>query len=360
MGDTATDSDYHGRAAEPLRRRIDLNADTAHARRATSRTLGVAFDLIRPRLELVDRFISEQLAAGPDAVREAGRYVFDGGGKRLRPALLLVVTKLLGAGGDRDVRYGAVVEMIHTATLIHDDIIDHSQVRRGRPTANHKWGNQLTVLLGDWLYTRSLELALDVGDVHIMRVLSRATIAMIEGEIRALASSGRVEITQAEYLDIAGRKTGELFAATCSIPALFQAHTGHHVERLAAYGYNLGICFQIVDDLLDITGSQQRLGKPVFSDLREGKVTLPFILAWPHLDAATRSTVSQVVRSGGFGSTSAAELRAVLVEHGALQLSLEAAAAHGRAAVEALADLPAGLERDALAAAPGYLLEREY
>ena len=341
-------------------RRIALNADTAHARRATSRTLGVAFDLIRPRLELVDRFIAEQLAAGPDAVREAGHYVFEGGGKRLRPALLLVVAKLLGAGGDRDVRYGAVVEMIHTATLIHDDIIDHSKVRRGRPTANTRWGNQLTVLLGDWLYTRSLELALDVGDVHIMKVLSRATIAMIEGEIRALASSGHVDLTREEYLDIAGRKTGELFAATCSIPALFEPAFGRHVESLTSYGYNLGICFQIVDDLLDITGSQQRLGKPVFSDLREGKLTLPFILAWPRLSGEIRNAVAHVVTKGDFGPTSADELRAVLTDSGALQQVFEAAAEHGRAAVDALASLPPSLEREALAAAPGYLLEREY
>jgi len=344
----------------PVARRTALNADTAHARRATSRTLGVAFDLIRPRLELVDRFIAGQLAAGPDAVREAGRYVFEGGGKRLRPALLLVVAKLLGASGDRDVRYGAVVEMIHTATLIHDDIIDHSQMRRGRPTANNKWGNQLTVLLGDWLYTRSLELALDVGDVHIMKVLSSATIAMIEGEIRALAACGRVDLTTEEYLDIAGRKTGELFAATCSIPALFEPSLARHVEPLTTYGYNLGICFQVVDDLLDITGSQQRLGKPVFSDLREGKLTLPFILAWPRLDDRTRAAVTHVVSTGDFGTTSAEELRAVLVDSGALQQASDTAAAHGRTAVEALAGLPDGLEREALAAAPGYLLEREY
>lgn len=320
----------------------------------------MAFDLIRPRLELVDRFIAEQLAAGPDAVREAGRYVFEGGGKRLRPALLLVVAKLLGASGDRDVRYGAVVEMIHTATLIHDDIIDHSQVRRGRPTANNKWGNQLTVLLGDWLYTRSLELALDVGDIHVMKVLSRATIAMIEGEIRALAECGRVDLTEEEYFDIAGRKTGELFAATCAIPALFEPAHRRHLENLSRYGYNLGICFQIVDDLLDITGSQQRLGKPVFSDLREGKLTLPFILAWPLLDDASRAAVSHVVKTGDFGASSADELRAALLETGALQRTTERAAEHGRAAVEALADLPNGLEREALAAAPGYLLEREY
>lgn len=337
-----------------------LNANTAHARRATSQSLGATFDLIRPRLELVDGFIAAQLSRGPAAVQEVGRYVFEGGGKRLRPALLLVVAQLLGYRGERDVRYGAVIEMIHTATLIHDDIIDHAKVRRGRPTANNRWGNQLTVLLGDWLYTRSMELALEVGDVHIMRLLSRATIAMIEGEIMGLRVAGRLDLQQSEYLEIIGRKTGELFAVTCAIPTLFTPELEAHREALLAYGYHLGICYQIVDDLLDIIGSEQRLGKPVFSDLREGKVTLPFILAWPSLEEDHRRTVAHVVATAELGESEAEQLRDMLRRHGTLDRALATAAEHGRMAVAALDTLPPTRERDALIAAPAFLLQREY
>jgi octaprenyl-diphosphate synthase len=272
----------------------------------------------------------------------------------------LVVCQLLGYSGERDIRYGAVIEMIHTATLIHDDIIDHAKVRRGRPTANNRWGNQLTVLLGDWLYTRSMELALEVGDVDIMRLLSRATIAMIEGEIMGLRVAGRLDLQQDEYLEIIGRKTGELFSATCAIPTLFEPEHEVYREALLAYGYNLGICFQIVDDLLDITGSEQRLGKPVFSDLREGKVTLPFILAWPKLDEKQRRAVARVVSTGELGESAANDLRAMLRRHGALREALAVAGEHGRTAVAALDPLPATREREALNAAPAFLLQREY
>jgi octaprenyl-diphosphate synthase len=174
---------------------MDLKGTESHTLRATRQTLGAAFETIRPRLELVEHFIARQLAAAPQTVQEAGRYVLEGGGKRLRPALLLVGARLVGYEGERDIRYGAVVEMIHTATLVHDDIIDHASVRRGRATANDRWGNQLTVLLGDWLYIRSMELALELGDTDVLRVLSRATVEMVEGEILALEILGKDDVT---------------------------------------------------------------------------------------------------------------------------------------------------------------------
>ncbi|MFH1177558.1 MAG: polyprenyl synthetase family protein [Acidobacteriota bacterium] len=191
--------------------------------RATRQTLGAAFEAIRPRLDLVEQFIERQLLGSPEIVQQAGRYVFKGGGERLRPALLLVAARLAGCQDDRDIRYGAVIEMIHTATLVHDDIIDHASVRRGRATANDRWGNQLTVLLGDWLYIRSTELALELGDTEVLRVLSRATVEMVEGEILALEILGKDDVTYEQYLEIVRRKTAELFAAACSLPALFPA-----------------------------------------------------------------------------------------------------------------------------------------
>ncbi len=252
----------------------------------------------------MERFIADQLAAGPVPVREAGSYVLDAGGKRLRPAILLVVSRLLGYVGEHDIRYGAIVEMIHTATLVHDDIIDSATVRRGRVTANHRWGNQLTVLLGDWLYIRAIELALEVAEVPAMQALSRATSLMTEGEIMGLGLQGVSQVTREEYYEITRRKTAELFSVACSLPTYFSPAYERYRSALEEYGRNIGMCFQIVDDILDITGSQKSLGKPVLSDLREGKLTLPFILLLPHLNASERKTVEDILATGELRETS--------------------------------------------------------
>ncbi|MFI5142893.1 MAG: polyprenyl synthetase family protein [Thermoanaerobaculales bacterium] len=321
--------------------------------------MGATFDVVRPRLALVERFIAEQLAEGPAPVREVGAYVLEAGGKRLRPAILLVAARMLGYEGDRDVRYGAIVEMIHTATLVHDDIIDRATVRRGRVTANHRWGNQLTVLLGDWLYLRALDLALKVDDLPAMRVLSSATTQMTEGEILGLRLQGNIRVTQEQYLEVTRRKTAELFAAACSLPATFAPGLERYRLALEEYGRNVGMCFQIIDDVLDITASQTRLGKPVFSDLREGKFTLPFILALPRLSSEERAMVEHVLATGELDSPTLAALRAMLDRYDSVTESRRLADEFGRRAVSALSPLPAGPERDALAAAPRFVIERD-
>jgi len=323
-------------------------------------SLAASFELVRPQLELVERFIARQLDAGPQPVPEAGAYVLEAGGKRLRPAILLAISRLLGYdGGDLDIRYGAIVEMIHTASLVHDDIIDSATVRRGRATANHRWGNQLTVLLGDWLYLRAIELALEIADIPAMQTLSFATTQMIEGEILGLRLQRTSDLTREQYLEITRRKTAELFAAACSLPTHFAPEYARHRRALDEYGRNIGMCFQIVDDILDIVGSQQRLGKPVFSDLREGKLTLPFILALPHLSGAERATVERVLVTGELGDAAPDGLRDLLERHGAVDEARRVADDFGSRAVGALDTLPPGPETAALAAAPRFVLERE-
>ena len=308
----------------------------------------------------MERFIAKQLAEGPKPVREAGSYVLEAGGKRLRPAILLVVSRLLGYRGDHDIRYGAIVEMIHTATLVHDDIIDSATVRRGRVTANHRWGNQLTVLLGDWLYIRAIELALEVAEVPAMQALSHATSQMTEGEILGLGLQGESRVTRDQYFEITRRKTAELFSVACSLPTYFSPDFERYRPALEEYGRNIGMCFQIVDDILDITGSQQSLGKPVFSDLREGKLTLPFILLLPHLDAPERKNVEETLTTGELRGTSPEQLRDLLERHRAVDESREAANEFARLAVAALADLPRGPELDALAVAPRFVIDRDF
>jgi octaprenyl-diphosphate synthase len=359
-GDSGPRCDYHGDGRispwleDLLTARSDFLADVPPAPMAPT------YEAIRPRLEEVERLLLAEIAAGPPAVQESGGYVIQGGGKRLRPSLLLLVSRMLGFESRREIVYGAVVEMIHTATLVHDDIIDHASVRRGRTTANHRWGNQLTVLLGDWLFIRALELALGLGDTEVMRVLSRATVEMVEGEVLGLSLNGRVDVSRDQYLDIVRRKTAELFAACGAVPTLIGTDHRDLREPLAAFGLNLGMCFQIIDDLLDLTASETRLGKPVFSDLREGKVTLPFILLLPRVSAAHRAIVERAASSGEIADAEVAALRSLLRDTGVLSETRALAAEYAATASHALERLPDTPERDVLATIPSFVLQRDF
>jgi octaprenyl-diphosphate synthase len=317
------------------------------------------FGPVAGRLEAVEAFIARELEAAQPLVGEIAGYVLSSGGKRIRPALVVLISRMLGAKGERDVRYGAVVEFIHSATLIHDDIIDESDLRRGKPTANHRWGNQATVLVGDWLYTRSMSLCLEFGDVEVMRVLTAATLQMTEGEIMADRVRRRLDISEDLYMDITRRKTAELFAAACSLPALFQPATLHLTEALADFGRDLGLCFQLVDDMLDFTSKRSRLGKPVLADLREGRVTLPIIRLIPRLDRDQRERLEDVVRSGAFEQISEQEVLEMVRTSGVLDEVQDRATTFARRAAGRLQVLPAGPERDALERAARLLVDRE-
>ena len=323
-----------------------------------ARQVRQVFAPVLERLEDVETFFEREFERAQPMVRDVATYVLGSGGKRLRPALVLLVSRMLGYTGERDVRYGAVVEMIHTATLIHDDIIDQSDLRRGRPTANNRWGNQTTVLVGDWLYTRTMDLCLELGDVDVMRVLTSATLRMTEGEVLADQSRGRLEIDEPTYMDITQRKTAELFAAACALPALFRPSTLHLTEPLLEFGRNLGISFQLVDDLLDFTAARADLGKPVMADLREGRATLPIILLMPRLDPEKRRRLEQVVTSGRFDAISEAEVLEMVRTSGALDEVRKRAHAYADRAVAQTEKFPRGPERDALVRASQMLIDR--
>lgn len=322
--------------------------------------LGEVVREVRPRLEQVDSVIHAHLGATSPRIQEAAAYVFEAGGKRLRPAVLIATAQALGYRGDADIRYAAAVEMIHSATLVHDDVIDHATVRRGRETPNARWGNQFTVLLGDWLYTRAMEIALEDGNILPLRVLSAATQRMTEGEIVALGLQRRLDVSLEQYLEVSRLKTAELFAAASSIPATFDPAFAACFEPLQAYGRHLGLCFQIIDDLLDVTASEERLGKPVFSDLREGRLTLPFILALPRLATHERETVEAVLLGGQVDSDAPRRLRHALESRGALEEARQLARSHARQATEAIASLPDGGATRALRAAPLALVDRDF
>jgi octaprenyl-diphosphate synthase len=322
--------------------------------------LGEVVQEVRPRLDMVEDLIQRHLATSSPAIQEAGAYVFEAGGKRLRPAVLLAVARALGYEGNNDVRYAAAVEIVHTATLVHDDVIDHASVRRGRVTPNSRWGNQFAVLLGDWLYTRAMEIALEDDHILPLRVLSRATTSLTEGEILALGLQGRSDITLEQYQQVCELKTAELFAAAASIPACFDQAHARFREPLETYGRHLGLCFQIIDDLLDVTASEKRLGKPVFSDLREGRLTLPFILALPELSAHERETVEAVLAGREVDDGTPRRLRKALDRQGALDAARQIAHDHAEQAAAALSILPASATRQALQGAPLALLDRQF
>ena len=317
------------------------------------------FHPVKARLEMVEQFFERELEQALPMVREVGGYVLNSGGKRIRPALVLLISRMLGYSGDRDVRYGAVVELIHTATLIHDDIIDGSDLRRGKPTANRRWNNETTVLVGDWFYSRSMDLCLEFGDVDVMRRLNAATLRMTEGEILSASVRGRVDVSEAIYMDVTQRKTAELFAAACCLPALFEPSLNRFEGHLHQFGINLGLCFQLIDDVLDFTSAREEVGKPVMADLREGRATLPIILLMEQADQETRDQVAEVARTRAFGSMSEEDLLGRIQQSGVLDEVRRRAAVLADQAVEVARFLPESSEREALIGATRLLLDRK-
>jgi len=316
-------------------------------------------DVIAPKLQLVEEELRRNFQSKIQTISDVGEHILGGGGKRLRPALLLLVSKMLRYDGYRDVVYAAVVEFIHTATLVHDDIIDEADVRRGRTSINYRWGNNLTVLVGDYLYTHSMNLALAEGNLEILRLLSNVTIRMIEGEILGLEQNGRSDLTIDDYFEIVGRKTAALFGACCRIPAYLVDLPESSAASLFNYGSNLGICFQLIDDLLDFTSSTEVLGKPALSDLKEGKATLPLLLALPRATEGERAKVARIAATKAFDEVDPAEIVELVTRYDALDETRAIArdyAARARAALEPFADSAA---KEALDLALDFVLERD-
>ena len=330
---------------------------TVHALRQ-KRLMREVFASVQAKLGDVEGFLDREVSRAMPMVGEVAGYVLGSGGKRVRPALLLLVSRMLGYSGERDVRYGAVVEMLHSATLMHDDIIDGADVRRGKPTANREFGTHRTVLVGDWLFAWIMRLCLEVGDVEIMQALTSATLAMTEGEIVAEEMRRSLDVSDEVYMDITRRKTAELFAATCSVPALFQVSTLHLTEQLASFGRNLGICFQLVDDALDYSASRRELGKPVMADLREGRMTLPMILLLPRLDATRRELVRTAVTTGELDDDGERQLLEAVRISGVLDVTRQRAQLYADRAVDLVQRFPAGEARDMLLRATEFLVDR--
>jgi octaprenyl-diphosphate synthase len=314
---------------------------------------------IAEKLQMVEEELRRNFQSPIKTISDVGDHILAGGGKRLRPALLLLASKMLRYDGYRDVVYAAVVEFIHTATLVHDDIIDEAAIRRGRTSINYRWGNHLTVLVGDYLYAHSMSMALAEGNLEVLRLLSNATIRMIEGEILGLEQNGRSDLSVDEYFDIAGRKTAALFAACCRIPAVLVDAPETQAASLFNYGYNLGVCFQVIDDILDFTSSTEVLGKPALSDLKEGKLTLPLILTMPRATAREREMISHVASSKSFDGIASDDVIDVVRKYGALDQTREIARDYAARAKAALEPFPDSAAREVLEVALDFVLERD-
>ena len=315
-------------------------------------------DLVADKLIATEAVFHHHLGSDVPFIEKAGRYIAEGGGKRVRPALLLLAARLLGHDGEEEVTYAAVVEFIHTATLIHDDVIDHASLRRGQTTLNHLWGNNLTVLLGDWIYTKAMQMALSHGQVDVIQRLCNATLKMTEGELLAFQRLGAPDLSMDEYFEIIDRKTAHLFAAAASIPSLIPPHRPEAGQVLSRFGRSLGICFQLVDDLLDFTARESELGKPVLSDLKEGKLTLPLILLLPRVSAKQRAQVEWVLEDRGFGRVSPQEILDLVRSEGTLEEVTAMAEEYAASAKRELEFFPPSDAREALEFAPDFVLHR--
>ncbi|HEV2489069.1 MAG TPA: polyprenyl synthetase family protein [Candidatus Acidoferrales bacterium] len=327
------------------------------------------FELVRDDLALVEQEIAAQTGVAIQPIAEIGSYLREGGGKRLRPALLLLAAGACGYRGESAIALGAVVEMIHSATLIHDDVIDGANTRRGRPSANARWGNHMSVLAGDWLYMQSFKVALRERNFAVLDILIDLTQNMVEGELLQLTCLGRMDLNEGDAADLAYRKTACLFSGCAELGAVLARQEEGARRAMAEYGRQAGMAFQLVDDLLDFTASSEKLGKPVLSDLKEGKVTLPLIFALQNGASGNgaghdghhngRDLVAAVLREKGFESVRPEEITSLVRESGALERSRQLAVEYASRAKEYLEVCKDSEYRRALMSVPDFILDRE-
>ena len=316
------------------------------------------FELLRDDLAAIEREFGRDTVSGVTAITEIGEYLRGGGGKRLRPALLLLAAKLFNYEGRGAVRLGAVVEIIHTATLVHDDIIDEASTRRGRPAANTQWGNSKCVLAGDWLYMQAFKVALQERNLRILDALIDLTQQMVEGELLQMEKLGQL-ISLDEHFDLIYRKTACLFSVCMRMGAILGGATPEQEDQVARYGRDVGMAFQIVDDVLDLTASESVLGKPVASDLREGKVTMAVIHALERCTPGERARIAIVVEQRAFNGVTHAQILEILTTYGSLDAATTLANQYADSARKAICTFPDSEIKRALLWAPEFVVARE-
>ena len=314
----------------------------------------VAADLIRVEDEL-----SAYTRSSIEPISEIGRYLIESGGKRVRPALLLLTARMLGETSDATIRLAAVMEFIHNATLVHDDVIDESDTRRGRPSANANWGNAMTVLAGDWLYMESFAVALGERNFEVLNTLIGITQKMVEGELLQLTLVGQRDVSQEQLLDIARRKTAHLFSGCMRLPSIVADCEQDSVDKLTRIGMNLGMSFQLVDDVLDLTSTKEAMGKPVANDLKEGNVTMPVYFALEQGGADDMRKVGLVLEERAFRSVGSEDIVDMVERADGVKRTRALAADYARQAITDLESFPPTPYRDAIISIPDFIINRQ-
>jgi len=316
--------------------------------------------LVAPDMKAVDQVIIDRMRSDIPLIPELAGHLVAGGGKRMRPMLTLASARALGYTGTRHHRLAAAVEFIHTATLLHDDVVDGSDLRRGRRTANIIWGNPASVLVGDFLFSRSFELMVEAESLEALRILSHASAVIAEGEVDQLTAARRVDLPEERYLSIIGAKTAALFAAACRIAAVVAGRPAAEEEALDAYGRNLGIAFQLVDDAIDYVSDAGTMGKDAGDDFREGKMTLPVILAHARGSAADRAFWKDAVEGRRSSDDDFVHAVALVRRTHAVEDTLARAREYGHRAIDALAIFPGSAAKDAMVEAVEFAVARAY
>jgi octaprenyl-diphosphate synthase len=316
--------------------------------------------LVASDMGATDKLIHERMGSGVVLIPDLARHLIDSGGKRLRPLLTLAAAKLGGYTGVAHIRLAAAVEFIHTATLLHDDVVDESSLRRGKVSANIVWGNKPSVLVGDFLFSRAFQLMVDTGSLRVLDILSGAAAIIAEGEVLQLKSANNLGVTEEDYLRVVSAKTAALFAAAAEAGAVVASQTPQQIAAMRDYGQNLGIAFQLVDDALDYSGRQALMGKSVGDDFREAKVTLPVILAYARATAAAAKFWKRAIETGPQGESDLDRAITLVEETGAISETMARARRYADQAREALSPLPAGDVRSALADIADFCVERAY
>ncbi|MDP3760234.1 MAG: polyprenyl synthetase family protein [Ramlibacter sp.] len=323
---------------------------------ASSSSTASVLTLITDDMGEVDLVIARRLDSGVPLVAEVSRYIISAGGKRLRPALLLLICGALGYTGAQRFNLAAVVEFIHTATLLHDDVVDESTLRRGRATANESFGNPASVLVGDFLYSRAFQMMLDAGQMRIMEILADATNVIAEGEVLQLMNMHDASLDEAAYLRVIRSKTAKLFEASARLGAVLAGADAAVEQACANYGQALGTAFQVIDDVLDYDGNAGEMGKNLGDDLREGKATLPLIAAMERGSAEQRDLIRKAIETGGVEELD--HIIAIVKQTGALEVTRDAAAAEARRAMQAAQQLPDNPYTQGLLQLAAQLLQR--
>lgn len=335
-------------------------AASVHRLRSSTPSLDPMIALVQGDMNAVNAVILDRMQSDIPLIPELAGHLIAGGGKRMRPMLTLASARLIGYTGTRHHRLAAAVEFIHTATLLHDDVVDGSDLRRGRRTANIIWGNPASVLVGDFLFSRSFELMVEDGSLKVLKILSNASAVIAEGEVNQLTAARRIDLAEDRYLDIIGAKTAALFAAACRIAAVVAERPEAEEQALDSYGRNLGIAFQLVDDAIDYVSEANVMGKDAGDDFREGKMTLPVILAHARGSAEDRRFWKDAVEGRRASDEDFAYAVQLMRRTRAVDDTLARARHYGQRAIDAIAGFAPGRAKDAMVEAVEFAVARGY